>query len=98
MTKSMKQYRERLVMVGCIVCRNLGFLDSPAEIHHLRNGRGMAQRSNDENAIPLCPQHHRLGGLGVAFHAGKESWESMHGTERQLLEQVKAILNGGIMK
>lgn len=91
-TKAMKQRRERLVGIGCIACLNLDIPESPAEIHHLREGRGMSQRSDDKNAIPLCPNHHRIGGLGIAIHAGQETWEAIHGTERELLAQVNEII------
>ena len=43
--------------------------------------------------IPLCPAHHRTGGVGIAFHAAPRTFESLYGTERELLEQVENILN-----
>jgi hypothetical protein len=39
--------------------------------------------------LGLCPPHHRIGGHGVAYHAGPETWEENFGTERELLEQTK---------
>ena len=75
---------ERLVELGCIICRR------PAEIHHLRSGVGMGQRSKD--MIPLCPEHHRLGNRGTAFHAGPRSFEERYGTESELLERVRRAL------
>ena len=66
----------RLVEIGCIICRR------PAEVHHLRLGAGMSQRG--KQVIPRCPEHHRTGGHGVAYHAGKEAFEQVHGTEDEL--------------
>jgi len=63
---------------------------SPAEIHHLRAGKGLAQRSDDDHALPLCPLHHRTGGFGMAFHAGKRTWEKRFGAEAELLKEVNA--------
>jgi hypothetical protein len=46
---------------------NLG--ETPAEIHHLRDGSGMSQRASNWLIVPLCAEHHRgdsgLHGLGT---------------------------------
>lgn len=85
---------ERVAALGCIVCRRiyLYYEDHicPAEIHHLRTGVGMAQKS--DKVIPLCPHHHRHGGHGQAFHAGKRKWESKFGTEMELWEATQELL------
>ena len=58
------KYLSRVAELGCVLCRRIGFEDTPAEIHHIRDGQGMAQRSSDYLAIPLCREHHR-GDSGV---------------------------------
>lgn len=88
----MKYKAQDIADLGCIVCRNLGYHDSPAEVHHLRDGVGMGQRSTNDEAIPLCPMHHRIGGYGVAFHAGKKAFEEKYGSERDLLEQTHKLI------
>lgn len=93
-TKAEKQHLNKIADLGCIVCRNSGYGKSPAEIHHIRNGQGMSQRASNYEAIPLCHIHHRTGGYGVAFHAGKKAFESKYGTERELLSQVGGLING----
>lgn len=93
MTKAEKLHLNRVASLGCIVCDNQGYPDSPAEIHHIRAGQGMSQRASNYDTIPLCPTHHRLGGYGVAIHAGQQEWESIHGTERELLAEVRSRLN-----
>ena len=75
--------------MGCIVCRHEGFDESPAEIHHIRSGVGKGQRASNFEVLPLCPLHHRLGGWGVAFHAGSKKWQELYGAEKALLEQVE---------
>ncbi|MDD4971887.1 MAG: Ref family recombination enhancement nuclease [Paludibacter sp.] len=87
MTKLERQHLSKVAELGCIICR------MPAEIHHIRNGVGMAQRSSHFNAIPLCPLHHRIGGNGVAIHAGQKTFESKFGTELELLDKVKRLIN-----
>jgi len=84
--KQDKARLDRVAALGCILCGR------PAEIHHLRDGQGMAQRADDEEAIPLCPEHHRDGGRGTAIHAGRESFEARFGTERELLAEVNRRL------
>jgi hypothetical protein len=87
-----KAEREHMGVVAglfCVVCRNLRLGESPAEVHHVRYSAGGGQRSGNLETIPLCPNHHRLGGFGVAIHAGRQTWEKLYGTERELLEQTK---------
>jgi len=86
-----KQHRERIVGLGCIACHNMGIEDSPACIHHIRNGYGMAQRAPEWEILPLCHQHHQ-GGHGVGFHGGSSTWEKKYGTERELLRQCREML------
>lgn len=92
-TKEEKKHLERVASIGCIVCRNEGRYNIPAEVHHIRNGAGMGRRNIHFETIPLCPAHHRTGGVGIAFHAAPRTFESLYGTERELLEQVENILN-----
>lgn len=91
-TKAEKAHLNALADLGCIVCRNLDYGYTQPEIHHIRHGVGMGQRNSHKNAIPLCHKHHRTGGHGVAFHAGKQAFESRYGTEIELLAQVNGLL------
>ena len=88
-TAAERKHYDRVARLGCIVCRLQGMASRP-EIHHLRTGAGAGMRSR--NVIPLCPLHHRTGGYGVAIHAGREKWESEHGTELELLDEVGKML------
>ena len=86
--KADKQYLDKIASLGCIICT------SPAEIHHIRSGMGMGQRSPHSRVLPLCPAHHRTGGYGVAYHAGRGAWENNFGTELKLWEQLKNAIEG----
>ena len=90
--KDEKAHMTAVAALGCIVCRNLGYPDSPAAIHHTRASAGGGQRSSHYEVLPLCPTHHQTGGYGVAFHAGSECWQRKYGTEVELLEQVRKLL------
>lgn len=88
MTNDDKRWLADVAYLGCVVCRNLGYGASPAEIHHIRTGQGIAQRADHKKTLPLCAPHHRTGGHGVAIHAGQKTWERNYGTETELLDQV----------
>lgn len=86
--KTEKLHLSRVADLHCIVCRNEGLGDTPAEIHHCSSSTGMSVRADNFHVIPLCHTHHRTGGHGVAIHAGRQSWENNYGTETELLVQV----------
>jgi len=92
MKKAESKYLSKVAGLGCIVCCNLGFEGTPAEIHHVGNGT-LSKRASNYETIPLCPFHHRTGNNGEAVHAGRESFESNFGTEQELLDQTKRCLN-----
>lgn len=94
MTKAERAHLNRVAELGCIACLLDGYQDTPSEIHHPRAGSGAGQRSSHMLALPLCPAHHRTGGLGVAIHAGQKTWEKKYGTEAELLTRVTELLNG----
>lgn len=91
-TKAEQEHLARVAALGCIVCKNFGYEDTPAEIHHCSKGTGLAVRADNFHVIPLCRLHHRDGGHGVAVHAGRRTWEKNYGTEEELLAQVNAEL------
>ncbi|WP_368188760.1 Ref family recombination enhancement nuclease [Aeromonas sp. R7-3] len=86
-TKADKQWLDDVSSLCCIACRNAGLGASLAEIHHVRSGAGMAQRSAHTQVLPLCPRHHRAC-YPTGFHAAPRSWQQEHGSEETLLEQV----------
>ena len=80
--------RDRIVQLGCILCRHLGLGETPAECHHIRR-MGM-KRSNAEE-IPLCPEHHR-GNSGV-HGMGRKAFSRHYGvTEEDLLAQTEELI------
>ena len=71
----------------CCLCVRIGYGESPAEFHHIREGR---QGVRGKKGIPLCPPHHRIG--PDAIHVmGKRAWERRYGvTELQLWEELES--------
>lgn len=90
-TKAESDHMDKVSALGCIVCLNNGYYDTPAEIHHIGNGT-MGKRGTNYETIPLCHIHHRTGGYGVAVHSGRTQWEVNFGDEQDLLKQVQDML------
>ena len=89
--KAEKEHMSKVQQLGCIVCRNLGFLGTPAEIHHVF---GKTKKHTHMMVLPLCPSHHRYGGYEepISRHPYKARFEAAYGTEENLLKQVKNLL------
>ena len=94
-TKAERDHMGAVAALGCVVCRNLGFGETPAEVHHIGNGT-LGKKASNYETIPLCEVHHRNGGHGVAVHAGRKTFEARYGTERELLEQTRRELDAGL--
>jgi len=59
-----KRHMGRVAELGCILCRHLGYGETPAQVHHIREEQGAGQRADDFLTIPLCPEHH-TGATGI---------------------------------
>ena len=82
MTKEQKLHYRHMAELGCSLCRELNYGETPAELHHIRR---TSKRSNAP-VIPLCPEHHR-GNSGI-HGLGRRSFEFRYGlTEEYLLER-----------
>ena len=63
-TKAIQRYHDTVASLGCVLCDRLGQGRTPATIHHIREGQGMAQRASDWLVVPLCPDCHQ-GSTGI---------------------------------
>lgn len=88
MSRKSSEHMGRVAGLGCILCRHLGYGDSPAEVHHTLD---TAARS-DFLTVPLCPEHHR-GATG--FHGlGQRAFEARYKlTEADLLAKTIEALH-----
>lgn len=91
MSKATKRHMAKLAASGCVICRKLGLGETPAQLHHVREGQGMSQRASDMLAIPLCHAHH-MGDAGI-HGMGVKAFERLYRTtELELLaEALEAI-------
>lgn len=66
MTRDESRYMGRVAQLPCFICGT-----TPVEVHHVREGQGMAQRAANYLTVPLCPEHHR-GKTG--WHGDRSAW------------------------
>ncbi len=76
MKDSERRHMKRVAELGCILCRHLGYGQTPAHVHHIRESQGMGQRAGSFLTIPLCPEHHQ-GELGI-HGLGRGAFERMY--------------------
>lgn len=83
---NVQQYKSRVAALGCLICGD------QAELHHPREGQGMAQRADDWSVVPLCADHHR-GPEG--WHGDRATFRMRHKgmqTEMDMLAEVNRRL------
>ena len=68
---------------------------TPAVLHHIREGQGLAQRAGNFLVIPLCPECH-TGSLSI--HHSKRQFEKLYGNELDLLDETLSKLSNKIFK
>lgn len=91
MNNADKNHLSRVASLGCGLCRRIGYGETPAEIHHPREGQGMAQRASNWLAIGLCPEHHR-GPHGI--HGDRQAFKDARVDEMDLLADTLEALYG----
>ena len=83
-SKKLIEYMRSVAELVCICCGRT------PELHHPRFNVGLSQRGDDMDVIPLCPEHHRYGKISI--HLGKKEFVKRFGTEKELVEKVKRML------
>ena len=83
--------------LGCVACWLQGTPGTPPEFHHPRGQQGMSQRADHEDAIPLCPPHHRgPAGLKIpSIHGSPHAFIQTFGTEASLIALTQRLIGGG---
>lgn len=74
-----RYHMARVAELGCLVCYR------PAQVHHIRDGVGMSQRSSNFLTVPLCFDHH-LGTFSI--HKAKREFTAIHGSELDMLAKT----------
>lgn len=89
-------YMGRVAALGCLICRRLGYGATAAEVHHVREGQGGAQRAPNYLTVPLCPEHHR-GASG--FHGlGPRGFERRYSIDElgMLAETIRELCHAEV--
>ena len=61
-----RAYMDRVREVGCILCKLLDQRqESRTDLHHIREGQGMAQRAQNWLVVPLCHDGCHQGPAGI---------------------------------
>lgn len=89
MTRAERLHLARVASLGCICCRMLGQGETPAQVHHIREGQGMSQRASNWLTIPLCREHH-TGPQGI--HGDKTYLRILKTDELGLLAETLEAL------
>lgn len=87
-------YLQKVRSCACYVCGK----PAPSEAHHCRDRPDHAEReiytqmpcagrtSGDHDAIPLCPEHHRM------FHLERPKFHLQFGRDYRMLHSVRALI------
>ncbi len=94
MNKAEAAHLSKLSAFGCIACYLDGNPGTLAEMHHIREGKGMAQRASHFECIPLCPAHHRgtMHPVVPSVHLSPAAFKAEYGTEYDLMTKVRALV------
>ena len=90
-TKAEKSHMDKVAALGCCICRLLGLGETPAQIHHIREGQGMGQRAGHFLVIPLCLEHH-TGNNGIHGMGTRRFESAYRTTELRLLDETLELL------
>lgn len=65
-TAAEQRHMDRVAELGCILCKKIGAQQfSKTDLHHIREGQGMAQRASNWLVVPLCHDSCHQGPLGI---------------------------------
>lgn len=84
-TKAEKRYMDRVASLPCVLCGAHG-----VQVHHVREGQGMAQRSQNWLTVALCPDCH-TGSAGI--HGNRNRLRLQKLDEIDLLAKTIEALN-----
>lgn len=89
-----KAFHDELAELGCIACRIFGRNNPKVSIHHID---GRTKPDAHWLVLPLCAGHHQ-DGTGddktmIAVHPWKKRFEERYGTQLELLELCRQLIN-----
>lgn len=94
-TAEERRWMDRVAQIGCIACLQLGVHTPHVSIHHID---GRTKDGSHLKTIPLCYAHHQGGdarGNFVSVHPWKRRFEETFGTQMELLEMCRRMVEDG---
>lgn len=76
-------YLAKVRALPCCICEAFGEMQhTPTTAHHVIHGRFSQRKVPDRMTIPLCADHHQLGGNGkTALHSEPTKWKRLYGDD-----------------
>lgn len=105
-TKAAQLRFDLLRKLGCICCMKDSLGWRAPEMHHIVGSSYRKHSGGDHDTLPLCAHHHRNeppGNLrpseamqifGPTLRAHKREFTARYGTERELLAETNALIDG----
>lgn len=94
---ALERHERRIRDLGCMICRRVDGVFSPAALHHVAEGSGLR---SPWAQVPLCPGHHRgpqgLHGMGskAFIRVYRPPGDSEYGLLVWLIEDLARYGNG----
>ena len=79
-TAAEKRYMGKIQALGCLIHPG-----TPALVHHIREGQGIAMRASNYLVIPLCHECH-VGAFSI--HKTPKQFQDIYGSELDLLAET----------
>lgn len=81
-----KKYLAKVKNLPCCICGAC----PPSDPHHKKEFTGIALKSSDYDAMPLCYEHH-IGNTGI-HGLGRKEFERRYGLQSKLVERTRRLL------
>jgi hypothetical protein len=93
-SKAEKKRWDQIAQLGCLPCKQDGFLNTLVSIHHVD---GRTKPDAHKKVLALCAGHHQQGSNTnnpnmLAVHGNKARFEAKYGTQQELLTKTKELL------
>ncbi len=90
------RYLAKVRKLPCCVCVAFGERQyTPTRAHHVCHDRYSEEKTPDGMAIPLCDDHHQLGGNGkIAIHLEKARWAEVYGKDHDYTAATRDAILG----
>lgn len=95
--KKNENYLKKIRELPCCICKKFGEpQQSPTTAHHPIHDRHGTRKRLDEDAIPLCADHHQglfnNGNGKIAIHREPKLWREKYGPDWSYIDQTRKLI------